>query len=283
MMKAAERPSAEDSKLTLTEVAELLGVHYMTAYKYVRTGKLPATKVGGGWLIDRDDLDALDATPEPRRSGERIDWSARLGDRLIAGDEAGSWNVIEAAMSSGLEPDAVYLEVLAPALAAIGAAWAIGEISIAEEHRATAVTNRLIGRLGPRFNRPGQTRGTIVLGAVAGDQHAVPIAIAADLLRSRGFTVIDLGADTPIESFVDAATIADRLIAVGISSSTGGVDDNVIATANAITTQLGCAVVIGGHGIGERARTAHADAITESASDMLDAFDRIASSSTKRA
>jgi methanogenic corrinoid protein MtbC1 len=254
----------------------------MTAYKYVRTGRLAATKVGGGWRISSDVLKEFQSAPITRTSGERVDWSARLRDRLTAGDEAGSWNVIEASMASGLAPTSVYLDVLAPALAAIGAAWAIGEVSIAEEHRATAVTNRLIGRLGPQFSRPGQTRGTIVIGAVAGDQHAVPIAMAADLLRGRGFTVIDLGANTPVETFVDAANTADRLLAVGISSSTAGVDDNVIATADALRDQVGCPIVIGGHGIEDEARRAHADAITSSANDMLEAFDRIAQEAVKK-
>jgi len=276
MIKASERVDQESAQLTLAEAAEALGVHYMTVYKYVRTGRLPATKVGGGWRIAKSELDAFHSTPAPKPIDGRVDWSARLGDRLIAGDENGAWAVIEAAMASGLEARSVYLDVLAPALAAIGAAWAIGEVSIAEEHRATTVTNRLIGRLGPQFNRPGQTRGTIVIGAVAGDQHAVPIAMAADLLRGRGFTVIDLGADTPVESFLDAARIADRLIAVGISSSTTGVDDRVVATADALRNSIGCPVVIGGHGIGSDVHRAHADAITFSADDMLNAFDRIA-------
>ena len=37
---------------TLPEVAEKLGVHYMTAYRYVRTGRLPA-RTRGGHLADR--------------------------------------------------------------------------------------------------------------------------------------------------------------------------------------------------------------------------------------
>jgi methanogenic corrinoid protein MtbC1 len=201
---------------------------------------------------------------------------------LIAGDEPGSWSVIEAAMASGIEPASIYVDVLAPALAAIGAAWAIGEVTIAEEHRATTVTNRLIGRLGPRFHRPGRTRGTIVIGAVAGDQHAVPIAIAADLLRGNGFSVIDLGANCPVESFLDAGTSADRLLAIGISASASGVDDAIIATADAVTEQIGCPIVIGGSGIGSRAHQAHARAITSSANEMLAAFDNIAESAASR-
>ena len=42
--------------LTLQQAADKLGVHYMTVYRYVRTGKLPATRVGGGWQVDPDDL-----------------------------------------------------------------------------------------------------------------------------------------------------------------------------------------------------------------------------------
>ena len=33
--------------LTLHEAADVLGVHYMTAYRYVRLGLLPAAKAGG--------------------------------------------------------------------------------------------------------------------------------------------------------------------------------------------------------------------------------------------
>lgn len=276
MVKASGRSSSSSPPLTLNAVAEELGVHYMTAYRYVRTGRLPAAKVGGGWLVERDDLDAFRADPTPRSTTVRVDWSARLGDRLIDGDENGAWTVIEDSMASGLTPRAVYLDVLSPALAAIGAGWAAGEVTIAEEHRATAVTNRLIGRLGPRFNRPGRTRGTIVIGAVAGDQHAVPVAMAADLLRERGFTVMDLGADSPVESFLDAAQLADRLVAVGISSTATDTDDQVIATIEAVDREVGCPVVIGGHGLGVEARRARVAAVTASADEMLEAFDRIA-------
>ena len=39
--------------LTLHEAAELLGVHYMTAYRYVRLGVLPAVKVGAKRVFAR--------------------------------------------------------------------------------------------------------------------------------------------------------------------------------------------------------------------------------------
>ena len=38
-------------RVTLHEAAKRLGVHYMTAYRYVRTGRLPAERDGAHWLI----------------------------------------------------------------------------------------------------------------------------------------------------------------------------------------------------------------------------------------
>ena len=44
--------------LTLDEVASALGVHYMTVYKYVRTGRLPARRLAGRWRVSALDVAA---------------------------------------------------------------------------------------------------------------------------------------------------------------------------------------------------------------------------------
>ena len=97
------------------------------------------------------------------------------------------------------------LELVAPVLRSIGTLWEQGELSIADEHRASVVAMRLISRLGARFGRRGHKRGTVVLAAPSGEQHSVPVAIAANLLRWRGFAVIELGANTPAEAVAEAA------------------------------------------------------------------------------
>ena len=57
--------------LTLNEAAELLGVHYMTAYRYVRLGFLQATKVGGCWRVAHSDLEVYRADVTPADRGVR--------------------------------------------------------------------------------------------------------------------------------------------------------------------------------------------------------------------
>ena len=140
--------------VTLHEAAERLGVHYMTAYRRVRMGILPARKVGGTWWIDPADLDQPAASAAPtargrRSSGQPDDasaWRDRLQDRMLSGDLAGSWQVVEAAMAAGREPRDIYVEVLAPTLHAVGDLWQSGAVGIEQEHLASSVAASLIGR-----------------------------------------------------------------------------------------------------------------------------------------
>jgi excisionase family DNA binding protein len=226
--------AAVSGTLTLQEAADELGVHYMTAYRYVRLGLLVATKSGGSWQVLRSDLEEFrapstsgddasghgDAHVGGGRGRKRAPWSQRLEQRLVAGDSRGAWGVIEAALAAGSSYDEVYLEVLTPAMASIGERWARGELGIAVEHRASGIAMRIIGRMGPRFVRRGRSRGSIVVGAPAGERHSIPVAILADLLRQGGWEVSDLGADTPADAFALSVADLDDVVAVGVSVTT---------------------------------------------------------------
>ena len=51
------------NEVGLREASDVLGLHYMTVYRYVRTGKLAARREGGDWLVRRSDLEALAGAP----------------------------------------------------------------------------------------------------------------------------------------------------------------------------------------------------------------------------
>lgn len=210
------RPPVTEATLSLKECADELGVHYMTAYKYVRHGRLPATKVGAEWRVRRSDLDAFTAGP----AAGPAPWADRLHARLVAGDHAGAWGVVESAMASGLDPGGIYLRLIAPALRDIGEGWAQGTITVADEHRATATAARLLGRLGPRFVHRGRPRGRVVIGTPPGEQHGLAAAIAADFFRGAGWEVVELGCDLPVAEFIRAAREAGRVTAVLVSVTT---------------------------------------------------------------
>ncbi len=43
--------------MTMREVATYLGLHYLTVYRLVQEGKLPAARLGGRWRFKKDILD----------------------------------------------------------------------------------------------------------------------------------------------------------------------------------------------------------------------------------
>lgn len=218
MPDGAVRVRAMVGTLNLKEVAQRLGVHYMTAYRYVRLGRLPAEREGTGWRVREDDV-ARFVTADagaPTDDTGAVDWPVRLADRLLAGDEPGSWTVVEAALVAGFSPQDCYLDLVVGALARISDVGAAGGLDVADSYVATATAGRIVARLGGRFRKPGRTRGTVVLGSPRGEQHSLPIAIVADLVRLAGFGVLELGRDAPAEAFVAAATRVERLVAVGI-------------------------------------------------------------------
>jgi excisionase family DNA binding protein len=240
--------------ISLQEAASRLGVHYMTAYRYIRTGRLPAQRDGVQWWVDPRDLDLVQHQERVRPGGPRPkrDRTAALTARMTAGDEAGAWRVIDDALASGMDPAEVYLDLLVPVLSGVGAGWADGTVTVAAEHRASAVALRIIGRLGPQFARRGRKRGVVIIGAPAGDQHSLPGAIVADLLRGEGFEVIDLGANTPDTSFAETTRDVTRLVAVVIGATAPGCDGAVQSTVQAIRrSDSTVPVLIGGAAISD--------------------------------
>jgi MerR family transcriptional regulator, light-induced transcriptional regulator len=244
--------------VTLQEAALQLGLHYMTVYRYVRTGKLPATQDGVIWRVKTSDVTALEqqrlhASGSRSRPREMTATEHAFEARLVAGDSAGAWWLVEGRLGGGLEPSGVMTTLLSPALRSIGARWASGELTVADEHRATATAQRIIGRLGLQFGRPGRSRGTVLLAAPAGDLHTLPVAMVADLLRWRRFDVIELGANTPADALADAALGAERLVAVGIAATTAGLDRQVIRSVRAVRSATNAPIILGGSAIRDAA------------------------------
>ena len=282
-----DRGRGADGTVELSEVAELLGVHYMTAYRYVRTGMLDARQVGGRWQVPEKELARFRLERQqggpgsrPKRSDRptaaaQRERAAALADRLIAGDEQGAWRRLEDTLAAGYDVASLYVDVLGEAMCIVGERWASGEASIADEHIASGVASRLIGRLGARQPRRGRTRGSVVVGAVPGDRHSLPSAIAADLLRGTNFRVVDLGGDVPPDQFAKVARSTDRLVAVGLCATTSisgasrGAIRETIASIHEVSDRP---VLLGGAAVNAEstARLLGADAWTAGAGDLVD-------------
>jgi MerR family transcriptional regulator, light-induced transcriptional regulator len=269
------RPPIDDqtSSLTLHEAARELGVHYMTAYRYIRLGQIPAVKAGNQWQIRRHDLEQFRTLGADRPTPDRDHLVELLERALIDGDEPAAWRLLEDAIGSGLRPPDAYVELIRPAMCRIGERWAAGELTIAHEHKASAVVTRLVGRLGHRFFTPGRRRGRAVVGAPVGDQHILPSAMFCDLLRLEGLDVVDLGAGNTLESFRRAIERSDGARVVCVTTTTSGLDEVVRQlTADLRALFPGLAVAVGGAAVRDEA---HARAL---GSEFHEADPRLAAS-----
>jgi len=211
--------AASKTDLTLRDVADLLGVHYMTAYRYVRIGDLPAYQDGRRWMVDPVDLDLFrhpehQAEPQSAASPPTVESLRRL---MEAGDETGAWELLGAA-GAHTEPLRAQQEFIAPVLREIGARWADGRGTIAQEHIATVVALRLISRLGSPSRR-GRKTGTVLVACPPGDAHTVATAFFANLVRGEGASVIDLGRVAGPEQILETAERVDGNVAVAIAVS----------------------------------------------------------------
>ena len=264
----------------LKEVARTLDVHYMTAYRYVRQGRLPATWVDNGWQVHRDDLAEFVASPGRTLDQPPVDWAARFAPHLVNGDEPGAWSVIESALAAGVDARGCYLGVLSAALEQLGEVWATGsDDDHVDQRLATATALRIVHRLGARFTRPGRRKGSIVLGSPIGERHTLPVAIAADLIRLAGFTVLELGADVSSETFVAAAQRTERLVAVGISLTTAEGLDAALHVQRRLAEELpDVPVIVGGQAIAnaEVAAMVGSAAWAANGADLVDVLDELA-------
>ncbi|MGE0795284.1 MAG: cobalamin-dependent protein [Acidimicrobiia bacterium] len=238
-----------DDELNLKQVARELGVHYMTAYRYVRSGRLAATRQGNVWMVRRAELAAFAGVPLAAHGdagrGEPVDWVARLRDRFVVGDDVGAWATVEAALVSGWTPEEVIVDLVGPAVATTSV-----DDGPAAGHLAVTAAQRTITLLGSRFRRRGRSRGTVVLGSPSGESHGFGLAVIAELIRLRNYSVRDLGIAAPAEAFADAATAADRLVAVAVGVTS--VDN--LESARRIVTGLrdalpGVPVFVGGQAV----------------------------------
>jgi excisionase family DNA binding protein len=268
---------SELTELNIKQVAAELRVHYMTAYRYVRTGRLPARKVGTGWVVSASDLAGFVERPLSLiRSDEdtfRADWRERLRLTLVIGDEMAAWRVLEEALAAGHSPTECYIDFIVGAINEISNRSELPRKPEASEYLATATATRLVARLGARFRRPGRSRGTIVFGAPLGEHHVLPISVVADLVRLNGFNCLELGADVPPEAFAGAARNAYRLVAVGVGVTTATNLDIITATVAAVhDVDPDIPVVLGGQAAASSDATARTG-VTACASDGAQAIE----------
>lgn len=236
--------------LGLDDVAAEVGVHYQTVYRWVRAGKLPADVVHGRYRVMRHDLAAfIDDRGTPRRppppGAPRLSRAAEtMHAALSAGDEYGARDLAKALVAEHTSIVDLIEEVLIPPLRRIGQDWHDGKVPIWVEHRASAITERILGDVAPQPR--GRRRGTVMVAAVSNDRHSLATTMAAAALLENNWWVHHLGADMPTDELVRFCV--EHAIDVAVLNV---VESECVELAETIAARLrksGTRAVVGGPG-----------------------------------
>jgi methanogenic corrinoid protein MtbC1 len=105
--------------------------------------------------------------------------------------------VRSAARDAGLP---VTVQLLAEVQRKVGDLWQQNELTVADEHAATAITDlALAAACLEAAPRPHAPVGTVVFGCAEEEWHVMPARMFAEQLRAAGWDVVFLGASTPAE------------------------------------------------------------------------------------
>ncbi|MEH0826233.1 MULTISPECIES: cobalamin B12-binding domain-containing protein [unclassified Micromonospora] len=172
---------------------------------------------------------------------------------LEEADEYAATDVAVRLLDDGVPAERVLLDLVAPAQSEVGERWARNEWSVAQEHAATHISERVVAAVAAHAIRRA-TRGRVVVACMDGEWHALPPRLVAEVLRLRGWQVTFLGASVPAAHLV---------------SYLHRYDAHAVALACALPMRLPHAhrmieacrrsdvpVVVGGRGFGEDGRWA---------------------------
>ena len=121
---------------------------------------------------------------------------------LLAGDRREAIAIVERCLVDGRDLIAAELHIIQPALYRIGRKWQNNEVSVAQEHLATAIAQSVMS-LGLMKTEPASPIGKrVLLACVEGNRHAVGLQMVADAYQLSGWDVQFLGADVPTAALV---------------------------------------------------------------------------------
>ena len=138
---------------------------------------------------------ALESAPSP--DGLIDEARARLMRAIESYDEA----AVQAALDDGLAAfglETFVRDLILPTLSAVGRGWEQGSVEISQEHFAS---NLIRGRLLSLARLWGRGSGPLALLACPpGEQHDISLLAFGLILRSHGWRILFLGADTPLST-----------------------------------------------------------------------------------
>lgn len=139
-------------------------------------------------------------------------------ENLLQGRRDECASLVMELVEGGIALQPLYRNLFERSLYAVGTLWERNRISVAAEHRATAITEWLLAIVGPRVFHQPPPQGRAVVCCAPNEYHQVGAHMVADILTIRGWDTDFLGANTPTQDLL--ALLNERqpdLLALSVS------------------------------------------------------------------
>lgn len=228
----------------LPQSIEWLGEFFATRMMPPDGARVAATldAVKAEFLNSSDTKSAADTLmPEPWPASDEFEAALLVGDRRRAAA------VMDRCLSEGRDLIETEMHVVQSALYRIGQKWQGNQVSVAQEHLATAIAQSLMvkGLIASKLGQPCGKK--VLLACVQGNYHSVGLQMVADAFQLAGWDVDYLGADVPTAALVGyVSTWRPHLLGLSVSlpHQLRAVKD-VIARLNSLASARP-AVMVGG-------------------------------------
>lgn len=158
------------------------------------------------WLVDHHEvMVALAEEPVAAEPVGHPAWQAQREaflQALLQGDSQTCLNIGSKITKTSTGLQSFYLEIIQPCMYEVGRLWERGEISVAQEHLASAQVARLMAVLFPNLELVPQPKGRAVVTATVNEFHETGARCVADLLALDGWQIAYLGANTPTADLI---------------------------------------------------------------------------------
>ena len=118
-------------------------------------------------------------------------------NKLLEGDFQGCLAIADQYVTDRQTLQALYLQIIQPAMYEIGMLWEEAKISVAQEHLASAVVARIMATIGSSVPANEKTKGKAIVTSAINEFHEIGAWMISDVLDQDGWRVRYLGANTP--------------------------------------------------------------------------------------
>jgi MerR family transcriptional regulator, light-induced transcriptional regulator len=127
---------------------------------------------------------------------------AAFESALLAGDRHGAGSLFERCLEQGRSLVDAELHMIQPALYGIGQKWQNNQVTVAQEHLATAISQSVMTHGLVKSEVPASNGSRVLLACVAGNNHSVGLQMVADAFQLAGWEVQYLGANVPTTALI---------------------------------------------------------------------------------